>query len=78
MTRDEAIAKSKKFLGSNTEEAIDLWSALGMLKLDEIKTVEDRFSAAVYNDPRLSRTSPLYVLEAIKSSGLQIVEKGQS
>ena len=81
MTRDEAIHIYRRecdWAPSNKEagKAISTYVALGMLKLDEPKSVEER-AKTVINNAVLGNpyAHAEMILSAIKMAGLQIVEK---
>ena len=69
MTRDEAITKAVPAL-------VDALVALGLLKLDEPKTVEQRLDEAVRarHDMGAIYLTSANVMATVKSAGLKIVE----
>ena len=74
MTRDEAIKTmaSSGWFGPDevTEKWIDIYVALGMLKLDVARTIDQK----IYDALR-GKIDPIWVSNALESVGLQIVEK---
>lgn len=75
MTRDEAIRAASHAIDSGGNNAMEKWVnvfvALGMLKLDEPKTPERKLRDAVYNE---YNSVDAFIL-AIERAGLAIVEK---
>ena len=81
MTRDEAIRTYRGVCNwdpsnKEAEKVINVYVALGMLKLDEPKSVEER-ARTVINNAVLGNpyAHAEMILNAIKFAGLQIVEK---
>lgn len=88
MTRDEAIEIWHRDDGKlrSPAEIIDAFAALGMLKLDEPKSAEERFYEIVsenlavdspaMREPRENkRAVGMIFYEALTEAGLRIVEK---
>lgn len=73
MTRDEAIEKAVAAhqFGNPVCAFVDMAEALGMLKLDEPKTIAQRVYAAIGDESWTRGT----ILGALARAGLKIVEK---
>lgn len=80
MTRDEAIKtvieKSGRFLTSPDMAAclVDTWAAVGIIKLDEPKSVPRKVMEAITDIPLEFRLVG-NIEEALDKAGLKIVEK---
>lgn len=87
-TRSDAIVKilpdsCSSAMYDQAARLVDALVALGILKLDEPKTIEQRLDAAVranlYAETAYSRDAvyirPDYLMEVIARAGLRIVEK---
>ena len=80
MTRDEAITKvqvgyePEKLVGAPTI-IVDALVTLGLLKLDEPKSVQDRAVDAIRAHKELYDVRPICVFDALDYAGLKIVEK---
>lgn len=72
MTRDEAFKIVKPMYGGGTDEILDIWQSLGVLKLDEPKSPETEFL-----DEMSGRLPCFYFLimrDALKRRDLKIVK----
>ena len=73
MTRDEAIKKCFGLYGGNGAECVDLFVALGMLKLEEPKSIEQKFKEIYAAWPY--GWGAKQCLEHLEKNGLKLVEK---
>ena len=79
MTRDDAIKMTSPFIPkSDAEPFVDVLVALGVLKLDELKTPWDKFTAAMVSDEWDVPGADVGLLgnidKCLKFAGLRIVE----
>lgn len=70
MTRDKAEKIAKSFWGNSAGDAIDTLEALGMLKLDEPKSVEKKIYDLCYG-----KINDGWLKTELDKAGLKIVEK---
>jgi hypothetical protein len=80
MTRDEAIEKFSHtrmhmFGERRAENWIEMFEALGMLKLDEPKDVHGDFILRLVREGVLGSNEIAYVRDCLKELNLKIVEK---
>lgn len=75
MTREEAIEKIEAAGIAWSEELVEALLALGILKLYEPKSVNERAIDALFKFGERGLITPRHALEAITAAGLKIVEK---
>jgi hypothetical protein len=78
MTRDEAIKKfetnSEHYYGTYASDWVDLFIALGMLKLDEPKSAEERVRDQARCEDIYDFKTELF-MRVVDHAGLKIVDK---
>ncbi len=78
MTRAEAIEIVIRTAAGDRVSAaywIDIFVALGMLKLDEPASAHEKALAAMYQATSDGMLTPRWAIDAIDAAGLKIVEK---